>query len=148
MSKQIIVLHLDKSETILDKAPNYDEMKKIIGGYLEHVRVLDRIENGRFIYTSMFVDEEGLLKGLPKNPKATELYQRNVRAQYAYAAKPFEAASRDWKEMWEKRGAKVIDGTISSNPELGFDPNNPHIAGIAIFFEGYTCEEVNAIFEE
>ena len=41
--------------------------------YTEHVRILG--EDGE--YTDMFVDENGLITGLPRNEKATEHYRRN-----------------------------------------------------------------------
>lgn len=46
-----------------------NELRDYIGGYVEHVSVLFR---GR--RCSMFVDEEGLLKGLKLNPTATMIY--------------------------------------------------------------------------
>jgi len=42
---------------------------------MEHVNVWHK---GK--YTDMFVDETGVLKGLPINPKATEIYRANVLA--------------------------------------------------------------------
>lgn len=58
----------------LPKKPSYDELKDVIspylnGGWLERVSVL---EDGKQL--DMFVDEEGLLKGLPKNEAATAIY--------------------------------------------------------------------------
>lgn len=46
--------------------------------YTEHVRILG--EDGK--YTDMFVDENGLITGLPRNEKATEHYRRNWLKQH------------------------------------------------------------------
>ena len=57
--------------------PGYLALKSIVapflnGGMLEHVTVL---HDGK--RADMFVDDEGLLKGLPRNDAATVIYRNN-----------------------------------------------------------------------
>lgn len=76
---------------MLQHDPGYDALKKIMarhlgeGNWLEHVTVL---HDGK--PKDMFVDEEGLLKGLPVNIAATEIYHTYSKQQnpsgYAAAA--------------------------------------------------------------
>lgn len=140
MTKAILILKASGEITELDHAPTLQEMQEIVGGYIEHVRVLDRIENGRFVYTSMYINEEGLLDGLPRNEHATEAYQRNVRAQFAGEIEPFRAAEEQARNEAKESGFEVIDAT---GPLDGYDPSDPHIAGDAILFQGYTVQEVD-----
>lgn len=51
------------------KKLSLDEMQKLVGGYIERVT----IKGGE-----MYVDEEGLLKNLPLNQKASELAGRGL----------------------------------------------------------------------
>lgn len=140
MTKAILILKASGDITELAHAPTLKEMQEIVGGDVEHVRVLDRIENGRFVYTSMFINECGLIDGLPRNPNATEAYQRNVRAQFSGEIEPFKAAEEQFRNEVKDSGMKVIDATM---PLPDYDPNDPHIAGDAILFQGYTVQEVD-----
>lgn len=45
-------------------------LQKVVGGWIEHVQLRD----GR----SMWVNEEGLMKGLAYNPKASEMAGRSI----------------------------------------------------------------------
>lgn len=83
MSKCIEIIKATGETTVMQGAPTLEKLQQAVGGWVEHVRVLDRIEVGIFIYTSMYVHEEGRLNGLPVNPKATEIYHRNMKAQAA-----------------------------------------------------------------
>ena len=72
----------------LKEDPGYDVLARIVrpwldNAWLEHVSVL---HDGK--QKDMFVDEEGLLKGLPYNKKATEIYHTMYRTQWPtdYAA--------------------------------------------------------------
>lgn len=141
MTKQIIVLKANGESYTLPKPPTLEEMQKIVGGYIEHVRVLDRIENKNLILTSMYINEEGLLEDLPRNVKATELYQRLTRAQFPHAKNPFAIAQEAMKAQYEKDGFKFIE---MPEPVEGYN-NDPYIVGDVIFFEGYTCEETDAV---
>lgn len=140
MAKRIVVLHVDGTETVLDKVPDLDGIQAIVGGYMELVTVLDHIEPGtrRFIFTRMIINEEGLIHKLPRNPKATEIYQRNVRAQFPDAENPFLRAKYEFEQRAKARGMTVISSPWTENPEYSIDP---WIAGPAILFEGYTVEE-------
>ena len=65
----------------LPKEPGYDRLKAIIEpilcGRLERVSVLADFNCGEdFEPLDMFVDDEGQIKGLPRNEEATTLYRR------------------------------------------------------------------------
>jgi hypothetical protein len=69
----------NKWSTDLPEKPSYQELKQIVqprldGAELERVNVF---WNGE--YLDMFVDETGLLKGLPVNEVATRIYHNNMR---------------------------------------------------------------------
>lgn len=51
-----------------------EELQKLVGGYIERVK----LSTGKV----MIVDEDGMLKGLPFNPRGTELYKLG-RENYA-----------------------------------------------------------------
>jgi hypothetical protein len=142
--KRILVIEANGDERVLASAPTLKEMQKIVGGLIEHVKVLDRIENGRFIYTSMFVSDTGLIDGLPRNQKATEVYQRNVRAAYPNSTNPFREAHEKWKASLPTN-VTVIDGRPEEAKSDEYR-NSPWICGPAILFDGYTCEEADEAF--
>jgi hypothetical protein len=139
--KRIVVLNTDGTERELASVPSLKEMQAILGGWIEHVRVLDHIEGTRGVYTSMFVNETGLIDGLPRNPKATEAYQRNVRMAFPDAENPFRAADEDNRKRFPN--CEIIDATPKDAIENGYR-DDPWISGPAILFEGWTCEEVEA----
>lgn len=75
------VFHVDGTTTShmveWPEDPGYDRIRILMepilsGGHLEHVTVL---HGGRA--ADMFVDEEGLIKGLPRNEAATKIYRNN-----------------------------------------------------------------------
>jgi len=53
-----------------DKEQSLEALQGIVGGWIEHVQLRD----GR----SMWVNEEGLMKGLPVNVKASEMAGRMI----------------------------------------------------------------------
>src|SRR5579872_5689279 len=109
MTKRIVILGTDGSETEIPTVPDLKALQTIVGGYIEHVRVLDHIEpGGAGVYTSMFVNEEGLLDDLPRNEKATAIYQRNVRAAFPEAENPFRAADEHWR-LSLPAGVRIFD---------------------------------------
>ena len=62
-----VIIHVDGSTEVV-AMPEHDalpKMQEIVGGYIEGVT----IDGGR-----MYVNEEGLLRGLPVNPKACTFY--------------------------------------------------------------------------
>lgn len=66
----------------LPAEPDYFQLKAIIepvigNNYFEHVAVLHKGER-----TDMFVDENGLLKGMPRNERATAIYRNNWLTQH------------------------------------------------------------------
>lgn len=82
---RIYIIHHDLSVPVdpieVDNTLYYDkqwqlvqeQIAKHVDGHWEHVNVLFE---GRHCH--MFVDEVGILKGLPINPKATVIYYNNV----------------------------------------------------------------------
>tara|TARA_R100000734_G_C3287657_1_gene80042 strand:+ start:144 stop:437 length:294 start_codon:yes stop_codon:yes gene_type:complete len=56
--------------TFFTEVPKLEVLQKVVGGYIEHVQLSD----GR----SMWANEEGLMHGLPYNPKASELAGRMI----------------------------------------------------------------------
>lgn len=60
-----IVIHPDGQQLELAEKPNLITAQGTVGGYVQLIRLPD----GR----QMLMDEEGLLKRKPPNPKATEL---------------------------------------------------------------------------
>lgn len=85
MNTNYTVIHPDGSEKTwnidLPAAPTLQTLRSLIvphlaGGDLEQVGVL---HNGKG--TDMFVDEEGLLKRLPRNDKATAIYRAHYLKQ-------------------------------------------------------------------
>jgi hypothetical protein len=138
MTKQIVVLSPDGRTEILDTVPNLATLQALVGGYVEAVRVLDRLEDMRPVYSYMYVNETGLNDGLPRNEAATALYQRNVRLAYAEEPDPFDAAARAAAAR-RPAGAFVVD-LAADIPGYASDP---WIAGVAVYYEGYTCEEID-----
>ena len=122
MTKAIHLIKADGTVEVFDKSITLKNLQVAVGGMIEHVKVLDRIESDAhgddFIYTSMYVDDEGLLKGKPHNEKATEIYLRNAREQI-------------------KRG--VSAATFGSLENL-------QVVGDVLHFPGYTCDEVNDLY--
>ena len=145
MTKRIVIIQPDGTETVLDHKPNLAEMQKIVGGWIERARVLSHIHaSGRYIYTYMIVNEEGLLQHLPRNPKATALYQRNVREQFKGEKDPFAAADAAFNRRAKAMGATVIviEGTPADAIAQGYK-FDPWIVGTVIHFEGYTTDELD-----
>lgn len=65
----------EETVTEIEHRPTLDQMRDLIGGgYVELVRVLWEDKP-----TQMFVDEEGLIKALPYNARATEIYMNATR---------------------------------------------------------------------
>jgi Domain of unknown function (DUF3846) len=140
MTKRIVIIEHDSSVRYLDTRPTLAEMQAIVGGDIEQVLVLDRIEDGHPIYTSMYVNEEGLINDLPRNARATEIYQRNARFQHPDAANPFVAMQQAMIEACARMNVTVIH----QRPQAYRD--DPYICGPAIYFQGWTCEDVDAAY--
>ena len=79
------VIAVNGAETLeeheLDPEPSYTVLKALIephldNNWLEHVNVWDDFGTGKMRALDMFVDENGLIKGLPRNDKATVIYRR------------------------------------------------------------------------
>lgn len=140
--KRIVLLSPNGSEHMLTKPPTFDEMRMLLDGLPERVAVMDRLRDHEIIvYTAMFVNKDGLRLDLPRNPRATEIYQRNVRHQFRDFPDPFHQAN----EVWRRRhGLEVVD-TPKHALERGYK-KDPWIAGPAIYFEGWVLEDVDRIY--
>lgn len=73
---KIRYIAVDGTETVESskKSPSLEKMQGFIGGYVERFSI--RILLGKGV---MWVDEEGQLKGLSINKKATELLEESAR---------------------------------------------------------------------
>jgi len=140
--KEVIVLKANGERIVLPTAPTLKQMQDIVGGYVEHVTVLDFVdEHGHPYYASMYVNDSGLIDGLARNVAATEVYQRNVRTAYPGDPAPFQTAKKDYlKSMGQQ------DFTADLTPpaaKAGGYEDDPWIAGDAILFSGYTRQEAD-----
>lgn len=144
MRKQVIVLYADGRAEILPTPPTWTQMQGLVGGSVEQVRVLDRFAGLRPVYSYLYVHEEGVLLGLPRNETATQLYQRNTRLAFPHSPNPFRAAREHYRRQVEATGATVFE---QPEPAPGYY-EDPWIAGTAIYFQGYTCEEVTAYWNQ
>ena len=119
----------------LEGMPRYDDdvwkqAKEFIGGYFEFVHVLFNGER-----CDMIVDEDGIMKQLPVNAVATEIYYAASRAR---GVEPTCDASReaDSQAQLERLAAGLkIDPKNIRTFNLG-PPGAPKIYGPAIVFEG------------
>jgi hypothetical protein len=57
---------------ISDGEVSLEQAQELVGGYVTHVPIPSRPDS------QMFVDEEGLIKGLPVNKEASELAQQTI----------------------------------------------------------------------
>lgn len=69
-------------ETDLPPRPNLRQLREVMApyfpnAYTERVNVL--VDD---VYTDMFVDEDGMTKGLPRNEKATAIFRHHWRHQH------------------------------------------------------------------
>jgi hypothetical protein len=110
--------------------PNWQEMQAFCGGDLELVTVLFQ-----GVGCHMLVHGEGMLIGLPKNPKATEIYYAASRAR---GVDPADKAQReaDAKEQLERLARDLgIEPENITQIEMGGDMENC-IYGPAVVCEG------------
>jgi len=136
------MLYPDGHQERIGGMPTFAAMRTMVGGYVEQVRVLDRVDQGKFVYTYMYVNEEGLIRGVPRNEVATALYQCNVRTAFAGQAEPFQAAKQQARQTAEAQGFTVIDQATPAGYE-----DDPYIAGVAVYFQGFTCQEINRWYD-
>lgn len=83
---KMLVMRPGRSPETLERdlpgQPKYEVLRDLLtplldGAYLERVKVLADFEGGtNYDVLDMFVDEEGLLNGLPRNDAATAHYRR------------------------------------------------------------------------
>jgi hypothetical protein len=141
MTKPVQILYPDGHQETRATPPTFGEMQELVGGYVEGVRVLERVTDQHYRYTYLYVNEGGIDYGLPRNQAATELYQRNARMQYPDAMNPFLASKEASRQRAQARGIAFVE--LTNNPAYDADP---YLAGVAIYFRGWTCDEVNAYY--
>ena len=145
MTKRIVMIRPNGTEiaytpqSFKGGLPSLKQMQEMVGGYIELVRVL-REDLPGFAYTYMVVNEEGLLDKLPENPRATAIYLANVRRQFPDSAEPWKVASEKARAMYEARGFSYHDITPAE-----YKDKPPVVVGTAIWFQGYTCDELHAM---
>jgi hypothetical protein len=141
--KRAVIIRSDGREQVLLNGPesyvyfrDYEAMRNIVGGPPEFTKVLRQDLSG-YVFTFMVVHESGVVDGLPRNQRATDLYLANARRQFPDADNPSRALREAWIAQFPK-GA-VID---TSPPGYSDDP---YIAGDVIWFDGWECEELDRL---
>lgn len=78
MAYAVYILKADGSidASTQDKAPTLEQMQAAVGGYIETVPYFTAYCNHK--RGQCYANEDGILKGLPVNTKATELWRQNV----------------------------------------------------------------------
>jgi len=74
MTKQHRLIRTDGTETILEKRPSFEEIRRLIG-----CDALDIVTINRRRQTVMLVDDTGMIDGKPVNVEATRRYHRICR---------------------------------------------------------------------
>jgi hypothetical protein len=142
-AKRILLIAPNGAVVELPACPSRGHMQRAVAGDIEYVNVLDRVEKGEPIYTFMVVNEIGLLLDLPRNEKATEIFQRNVRAAFPASATPFADAHKAWLAR-HPPDSVITDLTPKHALERGYK-DDPWIAGPAIYFEGHSVAECDEL---
>jgi hypothetical protein len=140
MEKSVVYLFADGSEVHFKKVPSFEKMRGWLGGYVELVRVLpmDAPEPLEKYLTYLAVDEEGRIKDLLKNDQATEIYHNLTKKQFPGVENPIRKARETFVASMPK-GIFVVSS---------FYEEDPYIAGDAIYFQGYTCKELENIWNK
>jgi hypothetical protein len=104
------------------KLPPFEELRPILGGgWIEHVNVLF---GGRHCH--MFVDDEGVLKRLPFNGRATRVYWNATLSRHEPGL-VYDDLNADWHIQFD----------IDLHPNVQhFITTASGIAGVAILWEG------------
>jgi hypothetical protein len=61
--------------TFENKEPTLEEAQELVGGYVTLLPLPPHMQNGEM---QVLVNEEGLLKGLPLNEKASQMFQQKI----------------------------------------------------------------------
>jgi len=136
MTKRVVIIDPDGTERELIGPPHRKEIREILGGGYEVVRVLRAEIEDRNAYTMMLVHETGLINGLSRNQKATDIYLANVRRQFPDAANPSKAAAEAYRKRFP---AGTEFHTL--NP-TGYE-DDPYIAGTVIWFDGWDFDDAD-----
>jgi hypothetical protein len=126
---------LEKDELDENGIPSLEKMQECVGGYIEIVSVV-RPDLPGLTLTRMVVNEEGFIKNLPRNPRASTLYAEISRRQFPNSAEPWKDAERAWRASLPK-GVLVINAVPPNLRDLP-----PTIFGTALLFAGWTLEEL------
>lgn len=145
--KRCVILSPDGTENVLSEGPksrkvfgNYRVLKNAVGGPVEFVRILREDMPGH-VFTYMVVNESGLVHGLPRNQRATDLYLAHVRRQFPKSSNPSLEAKERWRAEMESRYGNEME-FVSTSPE-GYD-DDPYVAGTVVWFDGWTVQELDS----
>ena len=70
------------------KKPEYEQIKKAVAGFIQIVPHLSKMED--YKRGEAYVNEEGLIHGLPFNQKATEIWLENLgKGPFSYEPRLF-----------------------------------------------------------
>lgn len=95
------------------EAPLYESVGEVVGGYIEIVRPM-----GLKRPYCMIVNDEGLLRGLPVNPLASELY--GVR----YHGQPIVGTAVFMKDGYTEDGPDIVSLTNDEAEQIFKEFNN------------------------
>jgi len=71
-----------------DKKPDYKQIREAVDGFIQIVPHLNKMEN--YKRGEAYVNEEGLIRGLPFNQKATEIWLENLgKGHFSYEPRLF-----------------------------------------------------------
>jgi len=112
-------------EETAHKMPDWELMQKYVEGYIELVRVL---HNGAAHY--LIVNEEGRMRAMPFNEKATEIYFAASRSRGVEPTDP--ASAKKDAEDWARSKGIRPDFVVSIDPRPDLPPG---IYGPAILLE-------------
>lgn len=90
MAYKIIKIQSDGKieEVIQPKAPTYEDQRAFVGGLIQFVPHLTKIELFDLKRGQMVINEEGMLLNLPYNAVATKIWRENLgKAPFSYEPK-------------------------------------------------------------
>lgn len=90
MSYKVVKIYPDGKieESIQVKAPDYNSLSSFVGGLIQYVPHLAKIECMSLKRGQMVVNEEGMLHGLPYNAAATAMWRENLgKGPFSYEPK-------------------------------------------------------------
>jgi hypothetical protein len=87
MAYKIVKIYSDGKieESVQAKAPDYETLRSFVGGSIQYVPHLAKIECMSLKRGQMVVNEEGMLHNMPYNAVATAIWRENLgKGPFAY----------------------------------------------------------------